>query len=58
MKYVFSCLSVTFVGYPTLVLSYLWSAAKSGWSLGAFLYQRHEDAAIAKFVNKGGKDAE
>ena len=50
MKYVFNILAVTFIGWPSAVAGYLWSAASSGWSTGCFLYQRHEDAAILKFT--------
>ena len=50
MKYVFNILAVTFIGWPSAVAGYLWSAASSGWSTGCFLYQRHEDAAIRKFT--------
>ena len=50
MKYVFNILAVIFIGWPSVVAGYLWSAASSGWSTGCFLYQRHEDAAIRKFT--------
>ena len=50
MKYVFNILAVTFIGWPSAVAGYLWSAASSGWSTGCFLYQRHEDAAVRKFT--------
>ena len=52
MKYVLNILAVTFIGWPSAVVGYLWSAASSGWSTGCFLYQRHEDAAIRKFIQK------
>lgn len=56
MKYVFSILSVAFIGWPFLVAGYLWSAASSGWSAGCFLYQRHEDEAIRKFIKGANHD--
>ena len=56
MKYILNILSVTFIGWPSLVAGYLWSAASSGWSTGHFLYQRHEDEAIRKFTRESNHD--
>ena len=52
MKYVCSVFAIAFIGWPFLLAGYLWSAASSGWSVGRLLYQRHEDAAISKFIKK------
>lgn len=53
MKYLINILATVAVGWPALVLGYLWAAFASGFSTGGFLHQRHKDAAIAKFVHKG-----
>lgn len=57
MKYMVNLLAVTFIGWPAVIVGYLWSAAASGWSTGAFLYERHEAAAIKKFVKERTHDS-
>ena len=56
MKYILNILSVTFIGWPSLVAGYLWSAASSGWSTGCCLYQSHEDEAVRKFIKETKHD--
>lgn len=52
MKYAVNIAAVVLLGWPALMLGYAWAAIRAGWSTGSFLYNRHEDAAIAKFVDK------
>ena len=52
MKYIIRILVFTFVGWPVMVISYLWHAAEAGWIMGAFIYEEHEAAAIKKFLKE------
>lgn len=50
MKYVFNIITVVIFGYPSLILSYIVSAIISGWSTGKYLFNKHEDESIKRFV--------
>ena len=56
MKYIVNVLSVLFFGWPSLVIGYIATAIKSGFDTGVDLYNRHEVAAIDKFVKKVGNE--
>lgn len=53
MKYVFNVVATLLFGWPALVVGYVFGSIASGWSVGRFLQNMHEDAAIEKFAKKG-----
>jgi hypothetical protein len=50
MKHAINVLALVFVGYPCLAVGYVVAAAVSGFRTGAYFYDKHEDAAIKRFV--------
>lgn len=50
MKCVVNAVVMITLGWPSLVVGYLAAAIKDGFTTGAFLYGRHCDAVIRKFV--------
>jgi hypothetical protein len=52
MKYLIHLVVTIFVGWPALFAGYLWAAVVSGWRDGKFTHDRHEDAAIKKWLGK------
>jgi hypothetical protein len=50
MKYLIHFLVFFCIGWPSLIAGYLWAAIASGWSAGKFMHDRHEDAAIKRWL--------
>lgn len=40
------------LGYPAMAIGYLWGAIRSGFTTGAFFYDRHEDQNVGGFVTE------
>ena len=49
MKSLLAVLAVIFLGWPALIVGYAAGAIKSGFLIGVFLYDKHEEEAIDKF---------
>lgn len=52
MNYVLNFITVLFFAWPAQIIGYIVAAIVSGYKTGVFLYNRHEQAAINKFVHK------
>jgi hypothetical protein len=50
VKYAAHFLVTFLLGFPALIAGYLWAAITGGWSTGKFMHDRHERAAIAKWL--------
>lgn len=52
MKYVLCTLSMILLSWPSVVIGYIVAAIASGFSVGRFLHERHEQDNINKFCKK------
>jgi hypothetical protein len=50
MKLLIHFLAFFFLGWPALIAGYLWACVTSGWTTGKHMHDRHEDAAIKRWV--------
>ena len=51
MKYIINILAIAFLGFPALVLGYLYEVITDSFSTGRFICSKHTDAATEKFCN-------
>ncbi len=55
MKYIINAIVVVLVGFPALVLGYLWRQLQIGFDLGGSVYDQHEQACMEKFRKRETK---
>lgn len=55
MKYVINFICTVLISLPATVVGYLYAAIVSGFRTGLFIYDRHEDASIKKWVKHDEK---
>lgn len=49
MKYLFHFVAAMLFGWPLLIAGYVYRSAQLGFQAGAFLHDRHEEAALKAF---------
>jgi len=52
MKYVINMVAVVLIGWPALIVGYIWKLIVSGFEAGTCIFEKHQAAAIDKFTKK------
>ena len=52
MRYLFNILTVMLVGWPAVVIGYLFSAARGGFQIGCNIFVLDAEATSEKFCKK------
>ncbi|WP_157979258.1 hypothetical protein [Rhodoferax ferrireducens] len=55
MKYLVHFITYIWFSFPAMLVGYIFHAITTGFADGVFLYEAHEDAAIAKFCKEEAK---